>query len=124
MPDLYRNRRQLNEQALMYIGALESGQAAEVEDLDRMDGHVDAILAYLQAKDIFYVQYDEEVPIEARSHVIFAPVDRMDQVLGLALEDPPEEMARATQGNGGDTAPDTMGPPGVEPDRVVAAKPR
>src|SRR6185369_10271225 len=27
----------------------------------------------------------EEVPIEVRSHMIFAPVDRIDQVLGLAL---------------------------------------
>jgi ATP-dependent Lon protease len=34
----------------------------------------------------------EEVPIEVRSHMIFAPVDRIDQVLGLSLETPgPEE---------------------------------
>ena len=31
----------------------------------------------------------EEVPIEVRSHMIFAPVDRIDQVLRLALENPP-----------------------------------
>jgi ATP-dependent Lon protease len=55
----------------------------------------------------------EEVPIEARSHMIFAPVDRIDQVLQLALEDPPPavespepaiESAETAGGNGGQSA--------------------
>ena len=33
----------------------------------------------------------EEVPIEVRTQMIFAPVERIDQVLKLALEPPPEE---------------------------------
>ena len=69
----------------------------------------------------------EEVPIEARSHMIFAPVDRVDQVLGLALEDRPEEQVRATgQGNGGEGTPGATGPPGpssIETESIVA-KPR
>jgi ATP-dependent Lon protease len=32
----------------------------------------------------------EDVPIEIRSHMIFAPVERVDQVLQLALEPAPE----------------------------------
>jgi ATP-dependent Lon protease len=47
----------------------------------------------------------EDVPVEARSHVIFAPVTRVDQVLGLALEDRPLQEIDAV-GNGGDTASD------------------
>jgi ATP-dependent Lon protease len=42
----------------------------------------------------------EEVPVEARTRLIFAPVDRMDQVLALALE-PAHEAAEADD-RGGD----------------------
>ena len=35
----------------------------------------------------------EEIPLEVRTHVIFAPVDRVDQVLELALEDTVVEEA-------------------------------
>jgi ATP-dependent Lon protease len=38
----------------------------------------------------------EEIPLEARTHIIFAPVESMDQVLGLALEPlTPEQIAAA-----------------------------
>jgi len=37
----------------------------------------------------------EEVPVEIRTHMIFAPVDRIDQVLELALEEKPMEAAVA-----------------------------
>src|SRR6185503_14664465 len=42
----------------------------------------------------------EEVPIEVRTHMIFAPVERVDQVLQLALEpedETPEETATETE---------------------------
>ena len=50
----------------------------------------------------------EEIPLEVRTHVIFAPVDRVDQVLELALEDTvveeaapaPTVDARSPGGNG------------------------
>jgi ATP-dependent Lon protease len=37
----------------------------------------------------------EEVPVEIRTHMIFAPVERIDQVLELALEEKPMERAAA-----------------------------
>jgi hypothetical protein len=65
MPDLTRTRRNLVEQALMNLGVLASGQPAENEDVDRVNGLVDPTLAMLAASDIYYVAYDEEIPIEA-----------------------------------------------------------
>jgi ATP-dependent Lon protease len=57
-------------------------------------------------------QHDlEDVPIEARTHMIFAPVTRIEQVLQLALEDQPEE-AVDDSGNGGQRPPGSIGPPG------------
>ncbi|TMQ72804.1 MAG: endopeptidase La, partial [Candidatus Eisenbacteria bacterium] len=61
----------------------------------------------------------EEVPIEARAHLIFAPVDRIDQVLALALEPPrPSEAER-------EEAPpsEETGPSSLESEPLVA-KPR
>jgi ATP-dependent Lon protease len=65
----------------------------------------------------------EEVPVEARTHMIFAPVTRMDQVLPLALEDQPVEVAGADSDNGGERPPGAMGPPGpssMESESVAA----
>jgi ATP-dependent Lon protease len=72
----------------------------------------------------------EEVPIEVRSHMIFAPVDRMDQVLGLALEETPmEETADGAQPGTAPTqpgatpdapTPPTTGPNSIENEPVVA----
>ena len=42
----------------------------------------------------------EEVPADIRTHMIFAPVERIDQVLQLALEEAPPEEAAADQTNG------------------------
>jgi ATP-dependent Lon protease len=42
----------------------------------------------------------EEVPIEVRTHMIFAPVERVDQVIQLALE-PPAESPRKGDGRSG-----------------------
>jgi ATP-dependent Lon protease len=62
----------------------------------------------------------EEVPIEARSHMIFAPVDRIDQVLGLALEPPPEPREEDEES----AAPETEAPPAgqspIESEPMVA----
>jgi ATP-dependent Lon protease len=47
----------------------------------------------------------EEVPIEVRTHMIFAPVTRVDQVIQLALEPPPEAAGKGDgreAGNGRD----------------------
>jgi ATP-dependent Lon protease len=41
----------------------------------------------------------EDVPVEARSHIIFAPVDRIEQVLQLALE-PEPVVENEASGNG------------------------
>ena len=49
----------------------------------------------------------EEVPLDVRTHMIFAPVERVDQVLELALEDQPvaeEQESQATEA-GGESAP-------------------
>jgi ATP-dependent Lon protease len=43
----------------------------------------------------------EEVPVDVRTHVIFCPVERIEQVLQLALEPATDE---ATSGNGGAAA--------------------
>jgi ATP-dependent Lon protease len=57
-------------------------------------------------------QHDlEEVPLEARTHMIFAPVTRIDQVLQPALEDQPEQSVDDS-GNGGQRPPGSIGPPG------------
>jgi ATP-dependent Lon protease len=39
----------------------------------------------------------EEVPVEIRTHMIFAPVERIDQVLELALEEKPMPTAAAEE---------------------------
>lgn len=65
MVDLTRTRRDLVEQALMNLGALASGQSAQTEDVERVDGFVDATLALLAATDIIYIPYSEEIPVEA-----------------------------------------------------------
>jgi ATP-dependent Lon protease len=58
----------------------------------------------------------EEVPIDVRSHLIFAPVDRIEQVLGLALEDaPPEEATAAEPTPEAEPAPQAGGSPGSSP---------
>ena len=65
MADLFKTRRNLVEQALMNLGVLASGQAAENEDVARMDGHVDPVIALLNSQDIIYIPYAEEIPVEA-----------------------------------------------------------
>jgi ATP-dependent Lon protease len=54
----------------------------------------------------------EEVPIEARSRMIFAPVERAEQVIQLALEAEPVDAA----GNGGG-GPEQEGLPRATPER-------
>jgi len=65
----------------------------------------------------------EEVPLEARTHMIFAPVTRMDQVLQLTLEDRPEQAAEIGVGNGEDRPAGEIAPPGpssIESESIVA----
>jgi predicted ATP-dependent protease len=68
----------------------------------------------------------EEVPIEARSHMIFAPVDRIDQVLRLALEDPPpgEEGNGREPATGVDPGDETTSAPSAIESEPLVAKPR
>ena len=61
----------------------------------------------------------EEVPVEVRSHMIFAPVDRIDQVLGLALEDPPPDEATLDGAPPSEAAP-APGPSSLETETLVA----
>ena len=65
----------------------------------------------------------EEVPVDVRSHLIFAPVDRIDQVLGLALSPPAEEPG---PGNGQGEAPQkpAPGPSSIETESIVARRRR
>jgi ATP-dependent Lon protease len=61
----------------------------------------------------------EEVPVEVRSQLIFAPVDRMDQVLVLALESPPLEEEPSPV----ERPPESQGSPGpssIETESIVA----
>jgi ATP-dependent Lon protease len=66
----------------------------------------------------------EEVPVEARSKMIFAPVSRIDQVLQLALEpEPADAVFTGIAPNGGDGKDDSKrGEPAMP--REVAARPR
>ena len=61
----------------------------------------------------------EEVPIEVRTHMIFAPVERVDQVLQLALEPALEGTESAPAAEGGEApateAPATGGDPTATP---------
>ena len=56
----------------------------------------------------------EEVPVEVRSQMIFAPVDRIDQVLGLALEEPTDDVVVVTEPSEASAAPAGEAPAGGE----------
>jgi ATP-dependent Lon protease len=65
----------------------------------------------------------EEVPVEVRSQLIFAPVDRMDQVLALALESPSEDGGPAPvepAGQESEPAEPSGGASSIESESVVA----
>jgi ATP-dependent Lon protease len=64
----------------------------------------------------------EEVPVEVRSQLIFAPVDRIDQVLALALE-PLEESSAPDEAPATEGEP-TPGPSSIETESIVARGPR
>jgi ATP-dependent Lon protease len=72
----------------------------------------------------------EEVPVEVRTHIIFVPVERIEQVLELALEPEPVESERADRGGNGESpaAGDGRGgEPGQAPSIVkesVVARPQ
>jgi ATP-dependent Lon protease len=75
----------------------------------------------------------EEIPLEVRTHMIFAPVDRVDQVLELALEDTPveEELPAPTVdarnpagGNGADEGPETPQGAGIISESIIARPPQ
>ena len=63
----------------------------------------------------------EEIPVDIRSHMIFAPVERIAQVLGLALEPPPPpDEATVEQADAAEsTAPQSAG---LETATVVARR--
>ena len=61
----------------------------------------------------------EEVPVEVRTQMIFAPVDRIDQVLGLALEDPLQAPVEP-EGDGHGASDPTPGPSSIETESIVA----
>jgi len=70
----------------------------------------------------------EEVPVDIRSHMIFAPVERIEQVLELALE-APEPRAEAAAGDHAGTAdaahaPDAAGAESVPAPAAASAAPR
>jgi ATP-dependent Lon protease len=64
----------------------------------------------------------EEIPVEARSQLIFAPVDRIEQVLALALEDEPAVTVGSAAGTGEGAAPDPGGGPTPIESESVAAR--
>jgi ATP-dependent Lon protease len=55
----------------------------------------------------------EEVPVEIRTHMIFAPVERIEQVLELALEETPATGAGAGAGAAAAPAPPAARPKGA-----------
>jgi hypothetical protein len=65
MPALFKTRRNLIEQALSNLGVLASGQAAENEDVARVDGLLDPLLAMLASTDVITIAHPEEIPVEA-----------------------------------------------------------
>jgi ATP-dependent Lon protease len=64
----------------------------------------------------------EEVPLEARTRLIFAPVERMDQVLTLALEPAAEQSEPAPTGDGRsqDGAEEQPAQPSITTESVAA----
>jgi ATP-dependent Lon protease len=60
----------------------------------------------------------EEVPVEVRTHMIFAPVERIEQVLALALE--PEPVRPPTAGGEGGGEGPASGSTPVETETLVA----
>lgn len=63
MPELFKTRRQLCDQALSNLGVLATGQTPEQEDIDKIDGHIDPMLATLSAREIIYVAEPEEIDL-------------------------------------------------------------
>jgi ATP-dependent Lon protease len=47
----------------------------------------------------------EEVPVEVRTHMIFAPVERIEQVIALALESPDADKPKAATNDKAEPAP-------------------
>jgi ATP-dependent Lon protease len=62
----------------------------------------------------------EEVPVEIRTHMIFAPVERIDQVLALALEPAPEPQAAEAGESEGAAAGAAPGATSIESETLVA----
>jgi ATP-dependent Lon protease len=64
----------------------------------------------------------EEIPVEARSQLIFAPVERIEQVLALALEEQPVETAAENSGAEASPGPEDAGsgPGPIESESVAA----
>jgi len=56
-----KTKRQLLERALEALGALASGQVAEVEDLARVERYLGPTVADLLRRDIYYIADTEEI---------------------------------------------------------------
>jgi hypothetical protein len=59
-----KTRADLVSGAADNLGLTSSGNAAEAEDLAKIDGYVDALLAELQAMNIVYVADEGAIPVE------------------------------------------------------------
>src|SRR5690242_19785777 len=64
MTALTKTRQDLVNQALRNLQVLAAGQTADTEDYESVDGHVDASLAQLDARQIVSVPDAQEIPIE------------------------------------------------------------
>jgi ATP-dependent Lon protease len=64
----------------------------------------------------------EDVPMEARTHIIFCPVERIDQVFQLALE--PEPVPEDSGNGGRAELPRLVRPEAAEPVAEMTVKPR
>jgi hypothetical protein len=69
MVDTVKTRAQLIERAGAAIGVKEPGEALSTEDYNTFDNLVDPLIAQLSADGIYYVQDDNEIPVE-----IFIPL--------------------------------------------------
>lgn len=63
MPALFKTRRQLCDQAVGNLGVLATGQTPEPEDIDKIDGFIDPMLATLAAREIIYIAEPEEIEL-------------------------------------------------------------
>lgn len=60
-----KTRDQYVDRILQKLGVVGAGQSADAEDQELVDGTVDATFADLSARNVYLVQDDDAIPVEA-----------------------------------------------------------